>query len=119
MEALFFEAISNAMSNLMTKADSEIPNLDSIASPKSDHHDQLVQEGLPKLLTTGQPAANRIWRLVCAIASGGVTISRDVVLGNYLGTNHLIQLADTFGIKANAGLLMASTDCRAPPPCKA
>lgn len=31
-------------------------------------------------------------------------LSRDIILGNYLGTDNLVQLADTFGASAEVGV---------------
>ena len=98
------ELISNVTENLIDYANTQIPQL-SIGGAETAH-EQALETGIAQYLQGGQPQSVPLGVWAAPIASGGVEISRDVVIGNYLGTNNLIQLVDTFGFDANAGVFI-------------
>jgi hypothetical protein len=99
---LLSEAHSNAMSNLLQMANEKLPALTTAEAYQK--HQRELQEQLTQFMKNGlsQKIGVGVW--VAPVANGNVTISRDVVIGNYLGTNKLVQLADTFGFGGSIGL---------------
>ena len=74
------------------------------AKPKSRRTSRIYRHYLLQVLENGGVPQMTIGAWVKPIANGSVNISRDVVLGNFMGTNNQVQLADTFGFTANVGL---------------
>lgn len=62
-------------------------------------------EGLEHFVRTGQFLQFPVSAWTSPILNGSLIASRDVVIGNYLGTQNLVQLADTFGYGINTGLV--------------
>lgn len=52
---------------------------------------------------TGQVSEKRLKTWAIPFVSGSLILSRDVVTGSYLGTDNLLQLADSIGIVVNGG----------------
>ncbi len=52
---------------------------------------------------TGKVSENRVKTWAIPFVSGSLVLSRDVVTGSYLGTDNLLQLADSIGVVVNAG----------------
>ena len=95
------EAQANAMETLISEANKYLPQINQ-QKDFAAHAQELLQ----KFITTGQVQKMPIW--AAPIVSFGPNISRQVVLGQYLGTNNLVQLADNFGFSATVGLMLAS-----------
>jgi hypothetical protein len=97
------ETASNVMQTLLTKVNLELPGLTTVN--QITQHETNLQTQLENYLNGSGPAPSlNIKTWVTPIANGTVNISRDVVLGNYLGTNNSVQLADSFGFTANVGV---------------
>ena len=94
-------AESELISNLVSKANSSIPQL-NIQNQTTKHFAQMSQT----YFSTGQPQQMPIKAWTAPLIDGGFDLSRNVVLGNYMGTNNLVQLADTFGLHLNFGLMI-------------
>jgi len=94
----------NALDALVTYANGKIPSLSQTAAEST--HQAALQQGLMQAFENGQSTKVNFGAWSAPIASGSVQISRDVVLGQYLGTNNLVQLADTFGFTGNIGLMI-------------
>lgn len=62
--------------------------------------------GLEHFVQTGEFLQFPVSTWVSPIANGNLVLSRDVVVGNYLGTENLVQLADTFGYAFSLGAIM-------------
>jgi hypothetical protein len=111
---LLSEVESNAMSALMTKANAEIPSLNQ-QDAEANNQQNLFNQAVKNYLTSGtlQAVSFGVW--VAPIATGNVSISREVVLGDYLGTTTalgsavpLVQLADNFSFGGNVGLVIGA-----------
>ena len=102
---LFSEVESNVMENLLNIANSKIPSMTE-GSDVSSHNQSVEQTLMNQYLTTGKPQELKLGVWVKPLAGGGVILSRSVVMGNYLGTYNLLQLADTFGFYVNAGFMV-------------
>jgi len=64
------------------------------------NRDQFVASGDRKFLTEFPISA---WK--SPVLGGDLIVSRDVVVGNYLGTDNLVQVADTFGFAIKPGII--------------
>jgi hypothetical protein len=98
------ELASNVLENLLYKANSEIPSL-NLQNQTSKHYQDLYQSA-ERLYETGQPQQTVLKAWTAPILDGFVDISRNVVFGNYLGTNNLIQLVDSFGVHSDLGMMV-------------
>lgn len=96
------------LDNLIAKANAEIPNLDY--QTQINNH----QKELNKKLRTGE--ITRIFRKVWVAPLAGINFiaDREVIGGNYLGTNNPIQVVDTMGFSITAGIIMGVDGLTAP-----
>jgi hypothetical protein len=96
---------SNALDNLVSMANEALPALTTQAAILQ-HQDGLLARAITEFLNTGKvtPVPFGLW--VAPIAGGGFHVSRNAVIGDYLGTNNLVQLADEFGLSAQAGVMV-------------
>ncbi len=70
-----------------------------------NHINGLQLEAFLKFLETGVVQNIPIGVFIYPTFSGNLILSRDMVIGSYLGTDNRVQLADTFGFYVNAGLM--------------
>ncbi len=64
------------------------------------NRDQFVESGDTKFLTEFPVST---WK--SPVLGGDLIVSRDVIVGNYLGTDNLVQVADTFGFAVRPGII--------------
>ncbi len=67
-------------------------------------HQEQFETGLNHFVDTGEFREFGIGAWASPILSGQLILSRDIVVGSYLGTDNLVQLADTFGIAVDVGV---------------
>lgn len=96
------EATSNVMQSLLTEVNNKLPGLTT--TDQITKHETDLQNGLIQYLENGVAPPMNIGAWAAPIVNGTVNISREVVLGNYMGTNNAVQLADSFGFTVNVGL---------------
>ncbi|PIQ56076.1 MAG: hypothetical protein COW01_05465 [Bdellovibrionales bacterium CG12_big_fil_rev_8_21_14_0_65_38_15] len=85
-----------AIDNLVARANQEL----SLFNPnqvRGEFHQQQFQEGLEHFIETGYIMDFPVGTWFSPVADINLTASRDVVVGNYLGTDNLVQLADSIG----------------------
>lgn len=96
---------SIGIDSLVARANQEL----SLFNP-NDARIRLAEEefnrGLEHFVNTGEFLQFPVSTWVSPLASGNLVLSRDVVVGNYLGTENLVQLADTFGYAFSLGAIM-------------
>ncbi len=63
-------------------------------------------QGLEHFVKTGEFMQFPVSTWYSPVVNGNLILSRDVVVGNYLGTENLVQLADTFGYAFTLGGIM-------------
>ncbi|MBO9667389.1 MAG: hypothetical protein J7501_11320 [Bdellovibrio sp.] len=63
--------------------------------------DQMIQEAI-----TGQKKNIPLGMYAIPSWSGRILLSRDVVVGSYMGTDNLVQMADTFGFQITPGFFI-------------
>lgn len=73
---------------------------------RADFYQKQFTEGLTHFVETGELKPIGIGFWFSPDISAQLLFSRDIILGNYLGTDNLVQLADTFGAGADLGLFV-------------
>lgn len=101
---VFSEVQSNVMEALLSKANAAIPQL-TIAS-QSAAHAQSIEQTLNQYFNSGVAQTIPLGVWAAPLVGGGIDLSRSVVLGNYMGTNNLVQLVDNFGFNVNVGVMI-------------
>lgn len=91
-----------AIDNIISRANQEL----SFFNPnqvRGDFYQKQFQTGLEHFVETGEFLQFPVGTWYSPTASVNLTLSRDVIVGNYLGTDNLVQLADTIGYSAQVG----------------
>tara|TARA_R110002072_G_scaffold1989_1_gene16258 strand:- start:32516 stop:35629 length:3114 start_codon:yes stop_codon:yes gene_type:complete len=93
---------SATIDNLIGKANEYLSAYDP-NDVKTEFHNDQFQEGLEHFTETGTFKEFNVDGWVSPIVDGNLILSRDIVVGNYLGTDNLVQLADTIGYGVTLG----------------
>jgi hypothetical protein len=100
---------SNALGNLIGLANQQWPSL-TVGDANEKHQQALYDAAIQQFLKTGTTNATRFGAWAAPVASGGVDLTRDVVIGSYMGTgdgtSNMVQMADTFGFHLTAGMMI-------------
>lgn len=91
-----------AIDNIISRANQEL----SLFNPnevRGDFYRDQFNRGLNHFVETGEFLQFPVGTWFSPTASVNISLSRDVVVGNYLGTDNLVQLADTIGYSAQVG----------------
>lgn len=99
---LFAEVQSLGIENLVSLANDELSAF-NINESRLEWFQGEFKEGLDHFVETGEFLEHEIGTWVSPTLSGNLILSRDIVIGNYLGTDNLVQLADTFGFSFRVG----------------
>ena len=94
---------SIGIDNLVARANQEL----SFFNPQEKRMEFILDQfykGLNHFVQTGEFLVFPISTWYSPIADFGLITSRDVVVGNYLGTDNLVQLADTVGFNVQLGM---------------
>ncbi|MBP9681133.1 MAG: hypothetical protein KBD76_06985 [Bacteriovorax sp.] len=99
---LYAKLQGNVIDNLVNKFNSYLVAGD-LNKLRSKYFQKQFEDGLKHFLETGEiePIGIGTWGGISGNAQ--LIFSRDIVLGNYLGTDNLVQLADTFGASLDLG----------------
>ncbi len=105
----FFKSkfLSNIISNFVQRINDDlIPSVDI----KNKFYEHQLGESKKRFLNYLKTGENKetsfgFWSL--PTASGRVIAARDIVVGNYLGADNRVQLADTIGFSVDAGLVFS------------
>ncbi|MBF0312184.1 MAG: hypothetical protein HQK50_16930 [Oligoflexia bacterium] len=94
--------ISTGISNLITLVNKHLPHTD-IESALFQRQEDLFFKQLAEYAVTGKvtPVPLGIW--ATPIAGINLIASREIIAGSYLGTDNVIQLADSVGLSVDAG----------------
>ncbi len=93
--------IDNAVNQLNKHLSAFDPN-----EIRQDLAEEQFQIGLKHFVDTGEFLQFPVTSWTSPVLDGELILSRDVVVGNYLGTNNLVQLADTFGFAISPGFVL-------------
>lgn len=98
-----FNKLQNAtLQNLLDVVNEKLQAFDP-SEKKLEFAQNQFQEGLTHFVETGEFKEFGIGTWFSPIANGNLIMSRDIVIGNYLGTDNLVQLADTVGLSVTLG----------------
>lgn len=100
---LYAKLQSNAIDNITTLINDKLRAFD-INEKREEYFIKQFENGLKHFLETGELLPIGVGTWYSPFLNGNIIVSRDIVLGNYLGTDNLIQLADTFGASLNLGI---------------
>lgn len=94
---------SSVMDSVMSYINKFFNNNTSVQNQVDNHvlqnlADQMVTEAL-----TGQKTSIPLGMYVIPSFSGNIILSREVVIGSYMGTDNLVQMADNFGFSVTPG----------------
>lgn len=94
---------SLVIDNLVAKANQEMSFFNPNDKRVDFYHKQFLT-GLNHFVKTGEFLQFPVSAWTQPVANLGLNLSRDVVVGNYLGTDNLVQLADTIGWTVQLGV---------------
>lgn len=100
---LYAKIQSNAIDNMVAKFNSYLVGYD-LGKTRSKFFQKQFEDGLNHFLETGEIRPIGIDTWTSPLANVSFIFSRDIILGNYLGTDNLVQLADTFGASVDLGV---------------
>lgn len=99
---LFAEIQGQFISGLVSRANEYLEAFD-INEARFDFLKEDFQEGLEHFVETGEFRELGVETWATPTLNGQLILSRDIIVGNYLGTDNLVQLADTFGYSIRLG----------------
>lgn len=100
---LYSKVQSNIIDNLVNKLNGEMSFFD-LNDKRTEYFQKQFKDGLDHFVDTGELLPIKVGVWYSPIVDVNLILSRDIVLGNYLGTDNLVQLADTFGASAEIGV---------------
>lgn len=100
---LYSKVQSNIIDNLVNKLNGEMSFFD-LNNKRTDYFQKQFKDGLDHFVDTGELLPIKVGVWYAPVVNVNLILSRDIVLGNYLGTDNLVQLADTFGASADIGV---------------
>lgn len=96
--------ISNVIDNLIRQFNDNLRT--DLSKVVYDHQVQMARERFINFLKTGKNEKVPFGVWAAPVISGNLIVSRDLVAGSYLGTDNVIQLADTFGYALEGGVFV-------------
>lgn len=100
---LYSKIQSNVIDNGVNKLNSELEAFD-LNAKRTEYFQKQFKEGLDHFVETGELLPIKVGAWYSPTFNAQLLLSRDIILGNYLGTDNLVQLADTFGASVDVGL---------------
>lgn len=102
---IFSKLQNETISALLGRVNEELSLFDP-GEKKLEFMQEQFQEGLEHFVDTGEFKEFGVGTWVSPIVNGNLILSRDIVVGNYLGTDNLVQLADTVGMSISLGAIL-------------
>ncbi|MCO4792188.1 MAG: hypothetical protein KC493_00645 [Bacteriovoracaceae bacterium] len=96
---------SIAIDELISRANSELAVFD-INTARGELMTDQFENGLESFIETGEFTRQPLGAWVSPVVNGQLILGRDVVVGSYMGTDNMVQLADTFGFGFKIGVQM-------------
>lgn len=96
---------SIAIDELISRANAELSVFD-INTARGELMTQQFENGLEHFIETGEFMRQPLGGWVSPVVNGQLILGRDVVIGSYMGTDNMVQLADTFGYGFRIGVQM-------------
>ncbi|MCB0393042.1 MAG: hypothetical protein KDD25_00705, partial [Bdellovibrionales bacterium] len=98
------KVISNILGNMVSNFNSEIVPSTNIGKELFLHQIDLAARQYADYIGTGEVKEIPFGFWTTPYYNGNLIAARDVVAGSYLGTDNLVQLADTFGYSVGTGI---------------
>lgn len=102
---LYSKLQSNVIDNVVNKFNEYLVAYE-INEARKTYFQKQFEDGLNHFIETGELIPIGIGTWHSPLLSANLILSRDIVLGNYLGTDNMVQLADTFGGSVEVGLFV-------------
>lgn len=102
---LYSKIQSNVIDNGISYINKYIEAYD-LSSKRTEYFKNQFETGLNHFIETGELLPIKVGTWTSPIANLRFILSRDIVIGSFLGTDNLVQLADTFGAGINLGLIV-------------
>jgi predicted DNA binding CopG/RHH family protein len=102
---VFSKLQNETISALLSRVNEELSLFDP-SEKKLEFMEEQFKEGLEHFVETGEFKEFGVGTWVSPIVNGNLILSRDIVVGNYLGTDNLVQLADTIGMAISLGAIV-------------
>lgn len=103
-EYFVFNKLQKAgIDELMTRVNAQLSAFDPTDARLEFHRNQF-ETGLNHFVNTGELLEFGVGYWTSPVLDGTLIMSRDIVVGNYFGTDNLVQMADTFGYAVSAGV---------------
>jgi hypothetical protein len=99
---LYSKLQSNVIDNAISYLNKNMEGYDLSAKRTAYFQDQF-KTGLQHFIDTGELLPITVGTWSSPVANAQLILSRDIVIGNYLGTDNLVQLADTVGAGIDLG----------------
>lgn len=99
---LFSKLQTSVIEGLIQKANAKLQAYD-IGEAKMDFHKKQFEDGLADFIETGEFKDFPVATWFSPVVNGSLILNRDIVIGNHLGTDNMVQLADTFGFSVTLG----------------
>lgn len=102
---IFSKIQSSTLTNLLDIVNDKLEVFDP-SEQKLEFFQNQFEEGLEHFVDTGEFLEFGVGTWFSPIVNGSLILNRDIVVGNYLGTDNLVQLADTIGVSITLGGIM-------------
>jgi hypothetical protein len=99
---IFSKLQTSLLENLLSIANKELSFYDPNDERIQFHQDQF-ETGLNHFISTGEFLDFGVGTWVSPTLDGNLILNRDIVIGNHLGTDNLVQQADTLGFSVELG----------------
>ena len=93
---------ASSIDGLIQTANEKLSAFD-IGKARSKFHQDQFKEGLDHFVETGEFIEFPIGTWFSPVLDGSIITQRDIVIGNTMGTDNMVQLADTFGLAITVG----------------
>jgi hypothetical protein len=93
---------SEAILTLVSRINGKLRAFDPNEKRLEYHRDQF-EKGLKHFVETGEFLEFGVGTWVSPTLDGNIILNRNIVVGSYMGTDNLVQLADTFGVSVSLG----------------
>ncbi len=94
--------ISAAIFNAVSKLNDLLPKTD-VQSQVINHKVDLINKAIAEYYSTGQITEKPMGAFVIPMFGSSLILSRDVVIGTYMGLENKVSLADSVGVNIQAG----------------
>ena len=93
---------SNIIDNLISAFNLKLIDT-SVSDARSEYFNQQFKDGLDHFVKTGEFTPIGVGTWISPYVGTHLIFSRDIIIGNYLGANNLVQMADTIGASIDLG----------------